>query len=193
MIFRKGGKRVFNEREKALRQKSAYFYEERNIWFSDLWEITGTNQSIKGKCARSRNASFPVEIPYRLVNMYSIYGDTVLDPFAGLGTTNIACMLSNRNSVGVDIDDSIVALAMENMNISINDANKYIQSRISKHLDFIDSIEETPYVNTSHGFRVKTKQEIAIELQRIISIQHKDNVVTCKYGMVSLINKKRLF
>lgn len=47
LIFRKGGKRVFNEQEKLLRQKSAYFWEERNIWFSDLWDIKGISQNIK--------------------------------------------------------------------------------------------------------------------------------------------------
>ena len=101
LIFRKGNKRTFQRQEKYLRQKSAYFWEERNIWFSDLWNIKGTMQRMSGasKIVRNRNASFPLEIPYRLINMYSIEGDTVLDPFFGLGTTGIASIISNRNSI----------------------------------------------------------------------------------------------
>ena len=46
LIFRKGGKRKFDAQAAQLRRESAYFWEERNEWFSDLWEIKGTNQKI---------------------------------------------------------------------------------------------------------------------------------------------------
>ncbi len=191
LIFRKGGKRVFKGKEKEIRQKSAFFWEERNVWFSDLWEIKGTTQNInKINVSRERNASFPLEIPYRLINMYSAEGDVVLDPFAGLGTTNIACMLSNRNSIGVDIDDSIVELALDNMNISTKEANKYISARISRHLSFINSLpqekKDNCYVNAIHGFKVKTRQETAIEIEQLISILRKDNTYVCQYGKFEL-------
>ena len=108
LVFRKGGKRIFKGEGKTLRQKSAFFWEERNVWFSDLWEIKGASQVIlSSKAGRSRSASFPLEIPLRLVYMYSAEGDTVLDPFAGFGTTNIACMITNRNSIGFELDNEI--------------------------------------------------------------------------------------
>lgn len=47
--------------------------------------------------------------------MYSIKGDIVLDPFCGLGTTNLACMASERNSIGVDIDEAICKNAVANL------------------------------------------------------------------------------
>ena len=78
LIFRKGGKRTFEGKERELRQKSAYFWEERNIWFSDLWEIKGTPQLLNNVAIRNRNASFPLEIPYRLVNMYSAENDNLV-------------------------------------------------------------------------------------------------------------------
>ena len=88
LIFRKGEKRTFTGKGKDKRQKSAYFWEERNIWFSDLWDVKGTSQKIsKSNSTRNRNASYPFEIPYRLINMYSAEDDTILDPFAGMGTT----------------------------------------------------------------------------------------------------------
>lgn len=186
LVFRKGGKRIFKGEEKSLRQKSAFFWEERNIWFSDLWEIKGTSQNIlSSKAGRDRNASFPLEIPYRLVNMYSIEGDTVLDPFTGLGTTNIACMISNRNSIGIDIDNNITDIALNNMNQNINALNDIIKKRIESHLEFIDLLPEEKkskcYTNTSHGFLVKTKQEVAIEIERLSNIKKKENVYICEY------------
>ena len=186
LIFRKGGKRVFLGKEKALRQKSAYFWEERNIWFSDLWEIKGMSQAMESsKATRNRNASFPFEIPYRLVNMYSAEGDTVLDPFCGLATTNLACLVSNRNSIGVEIDSEIVNLAIERMNVSVDEINHIIDSRISNHMSFIDSLPENKklkcYQNIYHNFLVKTKQETAIHIQKINSIDYFNNTFYCTY------------
>ena len=186
LIFRKGGKREFKGTAKDARQKSAFFWEERNIWFSDLWEIKGTAQNIKSsKADRSRNASYPLEIPLRLVYMYSAMGDTVLDPFAGLGTTSLACMLSDRNSIGVDIDPEIACLALDSINVPVSVLNELIAARVKRHLDFIDSLpadkKEKCYINEPHGFKVKTRQETAIEIQEIESIQKAGNVVTCTY------------
>jgi len=191
LVFRKGGRRVFKGEEKALRQKSAYFWEERNVWFSDLWDIKGVSQSIaKTKATRERNASFPLEIPYRLVNMYSVEGDVVLDPFVGLGTTSIACMISNRNSIGIDIDEEIVNLALDNINIDIDNANEFIRNRIKRHLSFIDSLQdekkEKCYKNEPHGFFVKTQQETAIEIDLLSEIKRVTNGYECNYTKNSM-------
>ena len=188
LIFRKGGKRVFKGQEKALRQKSAFFWEERNVWFSDLWDIKGTTQTIVSskKDVRNRNASYPLEIPFRLVNMYSAEGDVVLDPFLGLGTTSIACMLSHRNSIGVEIDPKIAEIALANMNLPVNSANRYINNRIKKHLDFIETLpaekRKKCYINNPHGFAVKTKQEMAIEIDQIDQIIKEEDSYICEYG-----------
>lgn len=48
--------------------------------------------------------SFPVEVAERLIRMFSFAGDTVLDPFAGLGTTSAAAMIAGRNSIAVEIE-----------------------------------------------------------------------------------------
>lgn len=187
LIFRKGGKRTFKGDEKKLRQKSAYFWEERNVWFSDLWEVKGTSQIIKNNnSSRLRNASFPLEIPYRLVNMYSSEGDTVLDPFCGFGTTNLACVASKRNSIGVEIDSNIVQAAIDRMKIDTQLINSIIEARIQNHLSFIDSLsddkKEKCYLNTPHEFLVKTKQETAIYIQKIHTIKQSDNnCIICTY------------
>ena len=186
LIFRKGGKRTFSGKEKLRRQKSAYFWEERNIWFSDLWEMKGTSQIIAASSAgRDRNASYPFEIPYRLVNMYSAEGDMVLDPFAGLGTTNLACMASNRNSVGIEIDPTIAELALKNMSVSPHKLNAVVDTRLANHIAFIESLpveqQEKCYENNAHRFKVKTKQETAIKIDHIEMVVCKGSTITCTY------------
>ncbi len=186
LVFRKGGKRVFKGEEKKLRQKSAFFWEERNVWFSDLWDIKGTSQIISAaKTSRERSAAFPFEIPYRLVNMYSVEGDTVLDPFAGLGTTTLACMAAKRNSYGVEIDLEIAALAMKNIADQYKLLNQIIETRIADHLIFISKLSEDKkakcYINIPHGFSVRTRQETAIKIDKIEAVTFEENIIYCKY------------
>lgn len=186
LVFRKGGKRVFTGDAKKRRQKSAYFWEERNAWFSDLWDIKGASQIITSSTAsRDRNASFPFEIPYRLINMYSVEGDTVFDPFSGFGTTNLACMAAKRNSIGVEIDPTIVSLSLTNIASASNKLNDVVSTRLKDHITFIQNLPaekyEKCYENPNHQFKVKTKQEIAIKIDRLASVNINENVVTCVY------------
>ena len=86
LIFRKGNKREFkNQDKKQNRQESSYFWEERNKWFSDIWELKGEKQFLKKKeNGRMRSGAFPFELVFRLISMFSTNGDVVLDPFLGL-------------------------------------------------------------------------------------------------------------
>jgi site-specific DNA-methyltransferase (adenine-specific) len=56
-------------------------------------------------------APFPVELPYRLIQLYTFEGEVVLDPFIGSGTTAIAALKTGRVFVGYDINPDYVALA----------------------------------------------------------------------------------
>ena len=80
------------QREMSMIQKDEY-----NKWFQQFWNITGAS-------TKSHPAPFPFELAYRLVRMFSFWGDTVLDPFCGTGTTMLAAMESGRNSIGIEID-----------------------------------------------------------------------------------------
>jgi len=117
--------------------------------------------------------------------MYSAEGDTALDPFVGLGTTALACMASNRNSIGIEIDPDIADLALQNINVSPKELNKIIESRIERHIDFIESLSSDKrkrcYKNVPHGFDVKTKQETAIKIDRVVSVTQKENNIICSY------------
>lgn len=165
LIFRKGGKRAYKKNEeKKARRDSSFFWEERNVWFSDIWEIKGVKQTINKTPSRERNASYPLEIPYRLINMYSQKGDFVLDPFMGLGTTTTAAVLCERNSIGYEIDCLLKPLIKDMISsIDIIQANSLIQNRYTKHLKFIEERikqgKDVKYDNTHLQCRVMTKQE----------------------------------
>ena len=58
-------------------------------------------------------APFPVELPHRLIQLYSFDGDVVLDPFCGSGTTCVAAAKINRHFIGFDINENYVRLARE--------------------------------------------------------------------------------
>lgn len=58
-------------------------------------------------------APFPVELPYRCIQMYSFRGDVVLDPFCGSGTTAIASILSDRNYIMIDNNQDYVRIARD--------------------------------------------------------------------------------
>lgn len=185
LVFRKGGKRPYKtQKEKDIRRESSFFWEERNKWFSDLWEIKGVKQKISDSQTRDRSASFPLELPYRLINMYSQYGDTVLDPFFGLGTTTIAAILSGRNSIGVDIDESLSPYIQDNLeSLDIKALNNMISSREKKHIEFVkerlEAGKEVKHENTGLGCKVMTSQETDIKLYYLSDISHNDGEILC--------------
>lgn len=182
LIFRKGGKRVYKTAEaKESRRESSFFWEERNVWFSDVWEIKGVKQNINKAPSRERNASYPLEIPYRLINMYSQKGDVVLDPFMGLGTTAIAAIINERNSVGYEIDPLLKPLLKDILNSTdISQVNVFLYNRYKKHLDFVEERikqkKEVKYDNEKLNCKVMTGQEtnLAFHYLKSITLQ-KDN------------------
>lgn len=56
-------------------------------------------------------APFPIELPYRLIQLYSFETDIVLDPFMGSGTTALAARRSGRNYIGFEIIEDYIHLA----------------------------------------------------------------------------------
>ena len=67
-------------------------------WFQQIWS------GLTGASTRHHPAPFPLEVATRLIRMFSFVGDTVLDPFAGTGTTSLAAAQCGRNSIGVELD-----------------------------------------------------------------------------------------
>ena len=88
--------------------------EEMQSWWRPVW------MDIRGASTRNGHpAPYPSELAERLIRMFSFAGDTVLDPFAGTGSTSVAAVGSGRNSIGVEIDPGYVDIARENMSKSV--------------------------------------------------------------------------
>ena len=163
-IYRKGGKRLFRTpQDKQLRRESAFFWEERNIWFSDLWDLKGASQKLNGQEARSRSAAYPYELPFRLIAMLSVVGDTVLDPFMGTGSTHAAAIALRRNSVGYEIETSFEDIIEETKLAAVDWGQKRQQQRIDDHITFVKEREasgkDVKHFNEHHQVKVMTSQE----------------------------------
>jgi len=118
-----GGYRRPTESQRRL---SMIAKDDYNKWFRQFWNITGAS-------TRYHPAPFPTELAYRLVRMFSFWGDTVLDPFCGTGTTMLAAMKSNRNSIGIEIDEEYCLMTAKRL----RDENQNLFS--SARLEFINS------------------------------------------------------
>ena len=86
------------------RRSSMISKDDYDKWFRQFWNITGAS-------TKQHPAPFPLELAYRLIRMFSFWGDTVLDPFCGTGTTMIAAMKCNRNSIGIEVDEEYCSIA----------------------------------------------------------------------------------
>lgn len=86
-----------------MEARSRISTEDYSAWFAPVWTVGGAS-------TREHPAPFPKEIATRLIRMFSFAGDIVLDPFAGTGTTNLAAMELERNSVGVEIEPKYLIL-----------------------------------------------------------------------------------
>ena len=188
LILRKGGKRKFEKDiEKQRRQSSSYFWEEGNTWFSDVWYLKGVHQSLKQNNTRERSAAFPFELAYRLISMYSLKHDTGLDPFLGTGTTMLAAMALERNSIGVEIATDFNEMIDERITDIVTYANDYNQKRLDEHKKYMDTYTkkhgESKYRNEFYDFPVKTKQEISFkirELNDILKVDEKTYLISYK-------------
>jgi len=72
--------------------------DQHRQWFQQIW------QGLTGASTKSHPAPYPVELAERLIRMFSFVGDTVLDPFMGTASTNIAASHWGRNSIGIEVD-----------------------------------------------------------------------------------------
>jgi modification methylase len=180
LILRKGTKRESKTKEeKCNRLQSAFFYEERNIWFSDIWDdLKGIKQNHIHSKIRERSGAFPFELPYRLINMFSLKGETVLDPFLGTGTSMAAAMATARNSIGFEIDANFKEHYWEKFKDIVNSSNEIIKNRLDDHRAFIEKERKRRvfrHSNRKYGFPVVTKQETEITFDELTEITDEGN------------------
>ena len=181
LVLRKGSKREFDSpQQKQTRRESSFFWEERNQWFSDVWmDLIGTRQKMTNKKIRHRSGAFPFELAYRLINMFSVKGDTVVDPFLGTGTTMWAAIAAGRKCIGYEIETAFRDEIFSPKEIILQISNQRIRERIQNHLEFVQKRTQDgggfKYRNRCYGFPVITRQEVELFINPLVDVKHMDD------------------
>ena len=109
-VFSKEGKR--KPVPKDIKEKSRLTTKEWQKWaINSIWEMQPAKAKVEG-----HPAPFPKELPMRLIKLYSFWGDTVLDPFAGTGTTLLAAQELGRKSIGFELNPEYIKLIDKKLN-----------------------------------------------------------------------------
>lgn len=103
LLFRKPGE--YRHPTESQRKLSVIDKEDHQRWFRQVW------LDVPGESTKIHPALFPKELAFRLISMFSFVGDTVLDPFWGLGNTTAAAIEAHRSSVGFEIQPEYLRIA----------------------------------------------------------------------------------
>lgn len=115
----------YRQPTKEQRDASRIDKESFDRWFQQIWNIGGAS-------TKKHPAPYPLELATRLVRMFSFVGDTVLDPFCGSGTTMVAALRSERNSIGVEIDPEYCRMAAQYLKAETEDFFTTAELRFEK-------------------------------------------------------------
>jgi site-specific DNA-methyltransferase (adenine-specific) len=127
---------------KEQKELSKMTAEEWNTYFAGHWNFAGARQN-------NHIAMFPEELPKRLIKMFSFVGETVLDPFAGSGTTALAAKNLDRNSVGYEINAEFIPFIKEKLETHQKDLNGTTYNFVKQkeiETDFEKEIQKLPYI-----------------------------------------------
>lgn len=105
LLFRKHGE--WKKPSKEVKIKSRLTKKQRSRWFQAVWDDVPPVRQIK------HPAAFPVRLPTRLIRMFSFWGETVLDPFMGSGTSFVAAKNTERKCIGVEANWPFVEVTKE--------------------------------------------------------------------------------
>jgi site-specific DNA-methyltransferase (adenine-specific) len=100
ILYKKRWKKVSGSKMSDITKK------EFIDWTNGVWTFMGESKTRVG-----HPCPFPVELPKRCIKLFTFVGDTVLDPFLGSGSTLIACILTNRKGLGIEIDKNYCEIA----------------------------------------------------------------------------------
>lgn len=133
IIFQKGKfnyKSIPKENREASKINIKEFSDKK--WYMTLWEM---NNVMPGSPLEKDIAAFPEELPYRAIKLFSYKGETVLDPFAGSGTTMKVARNLGRNSIGIEINKSLVPIIEEKL--GFGEGQKYMFSNVDDTFEVI--------------------------------------------------------
>lgn len=140
LVFKKLGDAPKPTKEnKELSKMTA---EEWNTYFAGHWNFAGARQD-------NHIAMFPEELPKRLIKMFAFIGDTILDPFAGSGTSNLAAKNLGRNSVGYEMNAEFIPVIKQKLGanqMNFQDTTFEFLKQKPLTIDFAKEIEKLPYI-----------------------------------------------
>ncbi len=116
-------------RRKSLKKSRSTISKE------EFLELTKSVWAFSAVSARQvgHPAPFPVELPYRCIQLYTFEDEVVLDPFMGSGQTAIAAVKTNRRYVGYEIDEKYVKLAERRINNFLAEFNSPTTNDYQEH------------------------------------------------------------
>lgn len=139
MIFKKIGKAP--KVTKEIKNQSKISTEKWKEYFSGHWYFNGEKQT-------KHIAMFPVELPKRVIEMFTFVGDTVLDPFLGSGTTSLSAKITSRNSIGYEINNNFlqtIKTKLEGKEPSFDTDVQYQKQHLGK-VNWNEEISKLPYI-----------------------------------------------
>jgi modification methylase len=108
LFFRKPG--GYRKPTQEMERRSRIETDEYMKCFAPVW------MDVRGQLRKGHPAPYPMDIPRRLIKMFSFAGDVVVDPFAGTGTTAIAALESGRSSISVEIEPTYIDMIEKRLN-----------------------------------------------------------------------------
>lgn len=126
----------------TIREASRLTKEEWREYTKTVWHIANVSHP-------NHPAVFPAEIPHRLIKLFSFVGETVLDPFAGIGTTSVVAANLDRRAVSVELNPDYAQLIRDAAPSTMSD----VHETDSRDLGFIGSesidlvVTSPPYWN----------------------------------------------
>jgi DNA modification methylase len=97
-------------------------------------DVDAKTRDFELQCRRIHPAVFPVTLALRVIKNYTHPGETVLDPFAGVGTTVYAAKLCNRHAIGIELNPKYVEFALQKLYTCDNDRQTPIDNDIHYEL-----------------------------------------------------------
>ena len=158
--------------------------EEWNQFFSSHWYFNGVKQL-------EHIAMFPEELPRRLIKMFSFTGETVLDPFAGSGTTSLAAKHLGRNSIGYEINSDFQEIIRDKvLEPQVNLFEQDCQLNFYKSYDASYSFDSLPYL-FSDPHKMNKKVDVK-KLQYGSKIDGTDGRREDLYGVKRIISPEKV-
>ena len=114
-------------RERIENKKSTISKEEFLEFTKSVWTFSAEPATKVG-----HPAPFPVELPYRLIQLYTFEEDVILDPFMGSGQTAIAAIKTHRHYIGYETNQEYIELAQRRIKDFILNDSSYKQQEFEK-------------------------------------------------------------